>query len=148
MALPTHPTTRPGSRTRRWRRQNSQRRQQTSERRLRRTLSDARGRWLLHGAHREAHSEWRLTGMHQGRVVNVIFDRMLVDEQGQRWVVDFKTSTHEGGAVQEFVDSEAQRYRPQMQRYARLAAQLGQTPVRVALYFPLLGIFRELPIAA
>lgn len=115
---------------------------------LRRTLSDERGRWLLHGAHREAHSEWRLTGMHQGRVVNVIFDRMLVDEQGQRWVIDYKTSTHEGGAVQEFVDSEAQRYLPQMQRYARLAAQIGQTPVRVALYFPLLGIFRELPIAA
>jgi ATP-dependent exoDNAse (exonuclease V) beta subunit len=111
---------------------------------LERTLADARGRWLLSGAHREAHSEWRLTGLYQGRVINVIFDRMLVDEHGQRWVVDFKTSMHEGGARQQFIDSEAERYRPQMQRYRALAAQLGSEPVRVALYFPLLGVFREL----
>jgi ATP-dependent exoDNAse (exonuclease V) beta subunit len=114
---------------------------------LERTLADERGRWLLSGAHREAHSEWRLTGLYQGRVVNVIFDRMLVDEHGQRWVVDFKTSMHEGGAGQQFIDSEAERYRPQMQRYRALAEQLGSEPVRVALYFPLLGVFRELESA-
>jgi ATP-dependent helicase/nuclease subunit A len=114
---------------------------------LERTLADARGRWLLSSAHVEARSEWRLTGMYQGRLVNVIIDRMLVDEQAQRWVIDFKTSTHEGGAEREFVDNEAERYRPQMQRYGALAAQLGGEPVRLALYFPLLGVFRELDFA-
>jgi len=115
---------------------------------LRRTLADPRGRWLLSSEHAEARSEWRLTGMHAGRVVNVIIDRMLVDEHGQRWIVDFKTSTHEGGAERDFIDSEAARYRPQLQRYGALAAQLGREPVRLALYFPLLGIFRELgPLA-
>ena len=111
---------------------------------LERTLADPRGRWLLSGAHLEAHSEWRLTGLYQGRVVNAIIDRMLVDEHRQRWVVDFKTSTHAGGAGQQFIDSEAERYRPQMQRYRALAGQLGGEPVRLALYFPLLGVFREL----
>jgi ATP-dependent exoDNAse (exonuclease V) beta subunit len=115
---------------------------------LRRTLADARGRWLLSAAHAEARSEWRLTGMHAGRVVNVIIDRMLVDEHGQRWIVDFKTSTHEGGAERDFIDSEAARYGPQLQRYGALAAQLGREPVRLALYFPLLGVFRELEPAA
>ena len=114
---------------------------------LARTLADARGRWLLSSAHVEAHSERRLTGLHQGRVVNVIIDRMLVDEHGQRWIVDFKTSTHQGGAEREFIDSEAERYRPQLQRYAALAARLGGEPVRLALYFPLLGVFRELDAA-
>jgi hypothetical protein len=85
--------------------------------------------------------------MYEGRVVNVIIDRMLVDEQAQRWVIDFKTSTHEGGAEHEFIDSEAERYRPQMQRYGALAAQLGGQPERLALYFPLLGVFRELDFA-
>jgi ATP-dependent helicase/nuclease subunit A len=115
---------------------------------LRRTLADPRGRWLLSSAHREARSEWRLTGLHDGRVVNVIIDRMLVDEHGQRWIVDFKTSTHEGGAAGDFIDREAERYRPQLQRYATLASQLGGEPVRLALYFPLLGVFRELDLAA
>ncbi len=109
-----------------------------------RTLADPRGRWLLSNSHTEARSEWRLTGVHRGRVVNVVIDRMLVDEHGQRWVVDFKTSVHQGGAQSEFIDSEADRYRPQLLRYAALARQLGGQPVRLALYFPLLGVFREL----
>jgi ATP-dependent exoDNAse (exonuclease V) beta subunit len=115
---------------------------------LERTLADERGRWLLWGDHREARSEWRLTGVHDGRVVNVIIDRMLVDEHGQRWIVDFKTGTHEGGAERAFIDSEAERYRAQLQRYAALAARLGPEPVRLALYFPLLGVFREIDAAA
>jgi ATP-dependent helicase/nuclease subunit A len=114
---------------------------------LERTLADPRGRWLLSNAHIEARSEWRLTGWHEGRVINAIIDRMLVDDQAQRWVVDFKTSTHEGGAEREFIDREAERYRPQMQRYGALAAQLGSQPVRLALYFPVLGVFRELDLA-
>jgi ATP-dependent helicase/nuclease subunit A len=109
-----------------------------------RTLADPRGRWLLSNSHTEARSEWRLTGVHRGRVVNVVIDRMLVDVQGLRWVVDFKTSVHQGGAQSEFIDSEAERYRPQLLRYAALVRQLGGQPVRLALYFPLLGVFREL----
>ena len=63
---------------------------------LAQTLRDPRGRWLLGNAHREAHCEWRLTGLHQGRIVNVIIDRLLVDAHGERWLVDYKTSVHEG----------------------------------------------------
>jgi ATP-dependent exoDNAse (exonuclease V) beta subunit len=111
---------------------------------LERTLADPRGRWLLSGAPGRAHSEWRLSGLHEGRIVNVIFDRMLLDEQGERWVIDFKTSRHEGGGVEEFIGQEVERYGPQLRRYAALAGALGKERVRVALYFPLLGVFREL----
>ena len=54
----------------------------------------------------------------------------------------------EGGAQRDFIDSEAERYRPQLLRYAALAAELGPEPVRLALYFPLLGVFRELDAPA
>jgi ATP-dependent helicase/nuclease subunit A len=110
---------------------------------LERTLSDERGRWLLSADHRHAVSEFRLSGLLEGRVINVIFDRMLIDEAGVRWIIDYKTSTHEGGALEGFLAQEAERYRPQLERYARFAAQLGPEPVRTALYFPLLGAFRE-----
>jgi hypothetical protein len=60
--------------------------------------------------------------------------------------VDIKTSTHEGGALEQFLENEAQRYRPQLERYAALAAQLGGEPVRAALYFPMLGALRELSV--
>lgn len=113
---------------------------------LTRTLEDERGRWLLAGDHPCAESEWRLTGLHEGRIVNVVFDRMLIDRRGDRWIIDYKTSRHEGGALQQFIDQEADRYAGQLRRYAALAAGLGPQAVRAALYFPLLGVFRELAI--
>jgi hypothetical protein len=110
------------------------------------TLRDPRGRWLLGPEHREAHSEWRLTGQHEGRIVNVIIDRMLVDAQGERWLVDYKTSSHEGSDLEGFLAQEAERYGPQLRRYAALVAAATPGPVRIALYFPLLSEFRELPL--
>jgi ATP-dependent helicase/nuclease subunit A len=113
---------------------------------LSQTLRDPRGRWLLGHEHREAHSEWRLTGLYAGRVVNIIVDRMLIEAQGERWLVDYKTSSHEGSDLEGFLAQEAERYGPQLQRYAALVAGASPGPVRVALYFPLLSEFRELAI--
>jgi hypothetical protein len=59
--------------------------------------------------------------------------------------VDYKTGGHAGGGLDEFVAREVERYTPQLRLYARLAARLGPEPVRTALYFPWLGVLRELP---
>jgi ATP-dependent helicase/nuclease subunit A len=115
---------------------------------LAQTLRDPRGRWLLDRRHRQSHSEWRLTGLYAGRVVNAIIDRMLIEAGGERWLVDFKTSSHEGSDLEGFLAQEATRYGPQLQRYAALMAGTSPGPVRIALYFPLLGEFRELSAGA
>lgn len=107
------------------------------------TLSDKRGRWLLGGDHARAHSELRLTGRYEGRVVNIIIDRLLIEPDGNRWVVDYKTSTHEGSDLEGFLAQEVLRYRPQLARYAALVTAQSPGTVRAALYFPLLGAFRE-----
>jgi hypothetical protein len=111
---------------------------------LTRTVEDERGRWILSGEHGEAGSELALTGMADGRLTNVVIDRSFVDRGGTRWVIDFKTSPHEGGRLDDFIGRELERYRGQLEKYAALARGLGPQPVRAALYFPLLGIFREL----
>ena len=110
---------------------------------LRRTVEDDRGRWILSREHAEAGSELALTGMAGGRLTDVVIDRSFVDGQGTRWVIDFKTSPHEGGRLEDFIARELERYRGQLEKYAALARALGPQPVRAALYFPLLGIFRE-----
>ena len=110
---------------------------------LRQTLSDERGRWILGGAHREAYSEWELSGVSGGRLRNVKIDRSFIDESGVRWVIDYKTSSHEGGDLEGFLAREVERYRPQLEGYLELARALGPERVRAALYFPLLGEFRE-----
>src|SRR5262249_39311196 len=107
------------------------------------TLDDERGGWLL-GARDAAESELRLTGVTDAGIANVIMDRTFVDEQGIRWIVDYKTSGHEGGDVQAFLDREQERYRPQLERYAALVKTRDARPVRLGLYFPLLKGWREL----
>jgi peptidoglycan/xylan/chitin deacetylase (PgdA/CDA1 family) len=112
---------------------------------LRRLLGDPRGRWLFDAAHRDARSEYALTSDHGGAVSDLVLDRTFVDAEGTRWIVDFKFSQHEGAGVDFFLDSEQERYRKQLERYAEAVRSLDSRPVRLGLYFPLLGGWREWP---
>jgi ATP-dependent helicase/nuclease subunit A len=110
---------------------------------------DPRGRWLLGLTNEisEVESELALTGVVQGKLVQGVVDRTFVDTDGVRWIVDFKTSTHEGGGLEHFLDEEVARYRPQLHRYSRLIKQWQPgMPLRMALYFPLLGAWREVDV--
>ncbi len=113
---------------------------------LRATLADERGRWLFDPAHGEAAAELALSGVRGGQIINAIIDRTFVDADGVRWVVDFKTSPHEGGDREAFLDEEVKRYAPQLRRYAHLAGHLGPQPVRAGLYYPLLAAWREVAL--
>ena len=104
---------------------------------------DPRGRWILTQGHRDDFREHAVSGHWRGDVVRAVFDRSFIDETGIRWVIDYKTSRHSGGGLDEFLEREVDRYRPQLERYALLARRLGPEPVRVGLYFPLIGAWRE-----
>jgi ATP-dependent exoDNAse (exonuclease V) beta subunit len=104
-------------------------------------LEDRHGRFVL-GAHDEARSELTLTLRNGDALEHVRLDRTFVAD-GERWIVDFKTSRHEGGDREAFLDSEMERYRPQLDRYAAALAAIERRVVRVALYFPLLKELRS-----
>jgi hypothetical protein len=115
-----------------------------AERALFGTLADPRGQWLLRGPHQEAESELDLSVVHEGRIAAFRIDRTFVDEQGVRWVVDFKTSAHEGTALDAFLDQEQSRYRSQLEQYAHLLRlRDASRPIRLGLYFPLHTAWRE-----
>ncbi len=99
-------------------------------------LDDERGRWLL-GPREAAASELRLRAFLDGRLRTLVIDRTFVDA-GQRWVVDYKTSGHEGAGLEAFLERERERYSPQLARYAEA---LGGA--RRGLYFPMLRGWRE-----
>jgi ATP-dependent exoDNAse (exonuclease V) beta subunit len=104
---------------------------------------DPRGRWILADGYRDDLREHAISGTWRGEVVHAVFDRSFIDERAIRWVIDYKTSQHSGGGLEEFLGREVERYRPQLERYAALARKLGPEPVRVGLYFPLMGAWRE-----
>ena len=103
------------------------------------TLQDERGRWLL-GPRMDARSEYRVRRMVGNVLHSYVMDRTFRDDDGKRWIVDYKTSSHEGGDVDAFLDRERVRYEAQLARYA---AALGEAPTRLGLYFPLLAGWRE-----
>lgn len=109
------------------------------------TLGEDRGRWILGaGASQEAACELPASGVLDGETVSVRIDRTFVDRDGTRWIIDYKTSSHEGAGRDAFLDNERERYRRQLEQYRRLFALWEQRPVRAGLYFPLLREWREL----
>ena len=105
------------------------------------TVADERGRWLLQC---EGHAELALTGVYEGEVESVVVDRVCVDAKGDHWIVDYKTSTHEGGNLAGFLNAEVTRYTPQLRKYGTIYEAFAGVKPRHALYFPLLQQFVEL----
>ena len=102
--------------------------------------TDPSGRWVLEG---EGHAELALSGLFEGQVETVVLDRVRIDENGEHWIVDYKTSTHEGGNLEGFLDAEVTRYTPQLKKYAAIYRAFSGAEPRCALYFPLLQRFVE-----
>jgi len=105
--------------------------------------SDEKGRWLLDG---DGHAELRMSGVLEGSIESIVIDRVRIDDDGTHWIVDYKTSSHEGGNLTNFLAAETDRYRPQLGKYAELYRNYSGAEVRCALYFPLLQEFVEVAV--
>ena len=105
------------------------------------TLADADGRWILSAERRGGSSELPVAGLVGGRPVHRRIDRAFLDDDGVRWIVDFKISPHSGPDLETFLAEQQGRYRPQLDQYAGLLAALHpeEPRRRVALYFALQG---------
>ena len=100
------------------------------------------------GKHKNAQSEYAVSGVIDGVIVNRIIDRTFIDEEDTRWIIDYKTSSHEGGNIEGFLDEEQKRYQSQLNEYARLLGNMSKQPqvIRTGLYFPLMDAWREVDV--
>ena len=106
----------------------------TSRRQLMAVLTDEPGRWIL-SAREEAHCEYSITGIDGDEMVDVVLDRTFI-HAGERWIIDYKSGIQRDSDTERFVRGEVNRYRPQLERYARLMSAIDRdTPVITALYF-------------
>ncbi|HKS93166.1 MAG TPA: 3'-5' exonuclease, partial [Gammaproteobacteria bacterium] len=119
---------------------------QTVRQAVERMLADDTGRRLLAARGPDAHCEFALSGFENRRLVTGVMDRTFVDNDSVRWIVDYKTSRHEGTGRDAFLAREAERYRPQLRRYVTLMRAFENRPVRAGLYFPLLGTFHAVDV--
>ncbi len=111
-----------------------------------RLLADPDARWIL-GPHPWAAAELSLHGLDGGERVAVRIDRMFRDEEGTLWLIDYKLGRHEGRASEAFLAREEERYRPQLERYARLLQVQHAGRLEAGLYFFYPARFRKVRLA-
>jgi len=109
---------------------------------LRAAVADEQGQWLLSAAHQAQVNEYAVTLVDGNRFRHLVIDRAFVTAEGVRWIVDYKTGSHEGGDRDAFIRSEVERYSPQLRGYREAFSHLEERPTKTALYFPLLGLLQ------
>jgi ATP-dependent helicase/nuclease subunit A len=111
---------------------------------LRYTLADKRGEWILQ-RHASAANEYALTAVLDGRRQSIKVDRTFV-ENGARWLIDYKTSDREGTITDEYLQEQVEKYRADLERYARILREFDGISVHGGLYFPLLQRWCEVEL--
>ncbi|NQX87613.1 MAG: UvrD-helicase domain-containing protein [Halioglobus sp.] len=104
------------------------------------------GRWILSRDRRDAQSEWALTCLDgAGMPKDIVIDRSFIDEQGQRWVIDYKTSCPtEGESLEAFTTRESAHYIEQLRCYRDVLRDMGNEPILCALFFTSVGLLHTL----
>lgn len=100
---------------------------------LQNALNNQQIRWALSLEREEAECEKALTSSFDS-IENHIIDRTFIAEN-QRWIVDYKTAQTPAGDRAEFLAEQIEIYRPQLERYGKLFAELEDLPQRKVLYF-------------
>jgi ATP-dependent helicase/nuclease subunit A len=119
---------------------------------LENALCDRDGLWLL-GSHPGAASEFAITAWgapqdiaSQSHPKSVRVDRIFhagaeprAEGDNFLWIVDYKTSGHGPGGLEDFLATQRLAYAPQLEAYAHILGQARSKSlheIRVALYFP------------
>ena len=106
------------------------------------TLASTDGQWVLR-RRAEAAAELALTRVGAGGTAETrVVDRCFV-ENGQRWIIDYKTVDLGDTAESAQLTAHAARFRPQLESYAALFAGEG-LPRRLAVFYVAHGILASL----
>ena len=110
-------------------------------RNLVRTLDSEAGRWVLR-SREGGQSEFALATADEHKIATHVMDRTFI-EDGQRWIVDYKSAWLGEAADTAALSAFAEQYRAQLERYAGLFVEEG-VPVRKAVFFLAHGQLVEL----
>ena len=105
-------------------------------------INDDRGQWIL-ANHNQAESEFAITTHTDGKLTALVIDRTFIDDNGNRWIIDYKSSTLSDDDLDKFLATEANKYREKMQAYGNAMRLSDERPVKLGLYFPALPAWRE-----
>ena len=109
-------------------------------------LEDAGTGWLFQSPQREDHCEWALIDWREGPRRDHVIDRTFIAADGERWIIDYKSSAPASGQpLADFVAEQEAKYRAQLLRYRALFEHEGRR-IRCALLFTPLPLLHELAL--
>jgi ATP-dependent helicase/nuclease subunit A len=115
-------------------------------RQLLRCLEDAETGWLFRAPQQEDHCEWALIDWREGPRRDHVIDRTFIAANGERWIIDYKSSAPAAGqGLADFVAEQEAKYRAQLLRYRALFESEGRR-IRCALLFTPLPLLHELAL--
>ena len=110
------------------------------ERAINKCLTDDKAKWLLDDRHPQSQCEYAVGFYSQhGGSKTAIVDRTFVTD-GVRWIIDYKTAEpDEDEPLEAFIQRQISQYKGQLNNYAEIFRQMSDTPIKKALYFPLIS---------
>jgi ATP-dependent exoDNAse (exonuclease V) beta subunit len=105
------------------------------------TIDSEHGRWTLQ-PRESAVSERSVTTLTNGVATTHIIDRTFI-ENGERWIIDYKSTQLDASLADAELSQQAERYRPQLERYAEVFRDEGLR-IRKAVFFIATGRLAEL----
>jgi ATP-dependent helicase/nuclease subunit A len=113
---------------------------------VRNTLTDPDLAWVFDGSLQDSQCEYALTRHDQGRLSSFVVDRTFIDNNGVRWIIDYKTAVPGGTQSQEeFIKQQVAEHQLQLQNYRSLFESLDTRPVKTALLLTSVPELVELP---
>lgn len=106
------------------------------EKTLDKCLSDSTIAWLFDPNLQDSRTEAALTSAVGGRLRHFVVDRTFIDNEGVRWIIDYKTSTADQQSdIESFITQQCQLHTEQLINYRRLFENMESRPIRTALLF-------------
>jgi len=113
---------------------------------LQRVLNSDKARWILSNQHQDRQQEWALTFVENESCKHIILDQSFIDQDGTRWIIDYKTGWHQDDDLETWLDHELYRYTvetPQLPNYVKAVQALEpERKIKAALYFPMVDGWR------
>ena len=109
-------------------------------------MTHEKAAWLFDPSHTQSACELSLSDYRQGWRKEHVIDRTFVADD-IRWIIDYKSSAPAAGqSLEQFVSQQAQRYSPQLKRYAGLFRDLENSEIKTALFFTSLPYWHEIEL--
>ena len=114
------------------------------ERSLLGTVSDEKINWIFSQELQQSAAELAMQTLYHGYLRTHILDRTFIDDEGYRWIIDYKSSQKPNNQPQEvFVEQQLNQYSDQLNRYRSLFANESNKGIKTALLFTSLPVLAQ-----